>query len=175
MAYRGRLLFPFVAVIRRLDTSATEAVGGAGAGYDPDFRTTKKTYPGNMGVAASTRRELTAVQVKCQVEIGRWEQQRQMASGNATDSQLTTVIHFKELETLGLVDVVTGDALFRVNDRLESILRLRDGALVQAVRTPAPGLFATEVQPAAFGLGRERNLLVITWAPRAQGLVAPPG
>lgn len=172
MGYRGRLIFPFIAVIRRLDTSATEAV--AGGGYDPDFRTTKRTYPGNIGARESTRRELAPVQVRCQVEMGRWEAQRQVASGNAPDTQLTTVIHFRELEGLGLVHTATGDALFRVGDRLESILRLRDGALVQAVRLPQ-SLYATEVQPAAFGIGRERNLLVITWDERPQGLVAPPG
>lgn len=172
MGYRGRLIFPFIAVIHRLDTTATEATPGGG--YDPDFRTTKKTYPGNIGVSASTRKESAPVQLRCQVEIGRWELQKQMASGNAVDTTLTTVIHFKELEAKGLVDLASGDPLLRVGDRLESILRLRDGVLVQAVRKPQ-SLFATEVQPTAYGLGRERNLVIITWDERPQGLVAAPG
>jgi hypothetical protein len=167
MGYRGRLIEPFIATVHRVDTSGTEAV--AGGGYDPDFRATKHSYPGNVGARASTRRELAPVDLRCQVEMGRWENQRQVASGNAPDSDLTLVFHFRELEALGLVDSVSGDALLRVNDRLSEIKRVSDGLRVQAVRNP-PGLFATEVQPAAFGLGGERNLLIVVFADRPQGL-----
>lgn len=169
MGYRGRLIFPFIAVIYRLDTAATET-----AGYDPVFRTPKKTYPGNIGVSQSTRRELGPVELRCQVEDSRWEQQRQMASGNAPDTSVVTVFHMKDLELAGLVDLATGDPKIRVNDRLDRIKRVRDGALVQVVRKPQ-GLYATEVRPSAYGIGRERNLLIVTWDERPQGLVSPPG
>jgi hypothetical protein len=65
------------------------------------------------------------------------------------------------------VDPATGDALLRLNDRLVAI-RDMAGNLVQAVRTP-PGLYATEVQPQSFGLGRARNLAIVTFHERELG------
>ncbi len=167
MTYRGRLLFPFLADLRRLDTNATRAASG----YDDDFKTTRRTYPnGPAGAAVSTRVELPVVQLRCQVEMGRWEAQRQTASGNAPDTDLTLVFHFEELEAKGLVDAATGDALIRVNDRLVALRRVRDGAIVRA--GSRPDVFATEVQPAGIGLGGERNLLVVVFGDRPQGLTA---
>jgi hypothetical protein len=40
---------------------------------------------------------------------------------------------------------------------------------VQAVRSH-PGLYATEVQPKSFGLGRSRNLLFVTFQEREPGV-----
>lgn len=165
---RGRLICPFLATIYRLDTRAIDVAGG----YDPDFRTTKHAYPGNVGARTSTRREFAPVDLRCQVEVGRWEAQRQMASGNARDDQLTLVFHFVELEALGLVDAVTGDALIRVNDRLSALKRL-DGALVQKI--PEPGLFATEPQIGGIGIGGRRNLLIVSFDVRPQGLTSGVG
>ena len=69
---------------------------------------------------------------------------------------------------MGLVDSASGDALLRVNDRLVAIRDL-DGNLVQAVRTP-PGLYVTEVMPTSFGLGRSRNLLLLTMGSHELGV-----
>lgn len=83
------------------------------------------------------------------------------------NSQVVLVFHFRDLESMGLVDPATGDALLRVNDRLVAIRDLA-GNLVQAVRA-RPGLYATEVQPQSFGLGRARNLLIVRWEERELG------
>jgi hypothetical protein len=165
---RGRLICPFLATIYRLDTRAIETADG----YDPDFRTTKHAYPGNVGARTSSRREFPPVDLRCQVEVGRWEGQRQMASGNAPESQLTLVFHFAELEDRGLVDAATGEALIRVNDRLSALKRL-DGALVQKI--PAPGLFATEPQIGGLGIAGRRNLLIVSFDVRPQGLTSGAG
>jgi hypothetical protein len=74
------------------------------------------------------------------------------------------VFHFRELERRGLVSASTGAALINVNDRLVALYDVR-GRLVQAVRTP-PGLYATRVEPQAFGLGNARNLLFVTFEDR---------
>ncbi len=166
MPYRGRLIFPLIAEIARLDTAAT-----ATAGYDERFRTLKVTYPdGANGPRETTRREHAPIQLRCQFEASRFNEQHQQGSGNAPNHQLGTVFHFVDLEAAGLVDPATGDALLRVNDRLIAIRRL-DGTVAQQIPGPA-GLFATEVQPIGLGMGGNRNLLLVTWNDRPQGLVA---
>lgn len=165
-AYRGRLLFPFLASVHRLDTSATEAASG----YDPDFRSTKHAYPGGVGARTASRRELAPVDLPCQVEMGAWRSQRQTAAGDAPDSRLVLVLHMLDLEAAGLVDAATGDPLVRPNDRVSRLLRVADGTLVQAVRPPQ-GLYATEVALAGMGLGGHRNLLLVTLEDRPAGLV----
>lgn len=160
---RGRLILPFLAEIARLDTSATAAASG----YDSDFRTIKHTGQGTSRVSSTLY--LPAIQLRCQVEDGRYEEQRQTAAGNAPDSDMTLVFHFVELERRGLVDTASGDALLRVDDKLLSIRDVRDGSLIQAIKNP-PGLFCVEAKPTAFGLSRKRNLFIMRFAERAQGL-----
>lgn len=165
---RGRLICPLIAEIARLDTSGTANAGG----YDADFRSTKTTYPG--GVRTSSRVELAPVQVFCQVELATWERQQQQAAGNQPDSGLTLVFHYRELERRGLVDPATSEALFRVNDRLVRLLDRRTGNANELVRVAAGGLYATQVSPAGAGLGGRRNLLLVTFDDRAQGLTSAP-
>lgn len=167
---RGRLIHPFLAEIARLDTAATAAepdgAGPLASGYDLDFKETRVFEA--SGARRDARKEMPPIRVPCQVEVGAFEALRQLASGNSPDSRVTLVFHFRDLERMGLVDAATGAALVRVNDRLVAIHDL-DGRLVQAVRTP-PGLYAVEVQPQSFGLGRRRNLLLVTFEERELGL-----
>lgn len=159
---RGRLICKFLAELARLNTQGTANASG----YDPDFRTTKVTYPG--GVRTSSRVELPSVKLPCQVEDNLWGTQRQTAAGNAPDTKLVLVFHFRDLERLSLVDPATGDALIRVNDRLVGIYDYNTQALIQIVR-PDTQVFATEVKP-VFGLGMKRNLLIVTFDERSKGL-----
>lgn len=159
---RGRLIMPFVARLARLDTNATRE----GGGYDDDFRSVASSFP--AGALTSARQELAAVDVPCQVEDAAWRLQRAAQGGNAPDTQLVLVFHFRDLERLGLVDAQTGDALVRVNDRLLELRDVRTGGLVQH----AGELYVTEARPAGYGLGRRRNLLVVTLEERARGVVA---
>lgn len=163
---RGRLINPFLAEIARLDTSATaadpDAAGPLVSGYDPDFKET--VVLDDAGARRDARQEMPPVLVPCQVEVGAFEALQQLAAGNSPNSQVTLVFHFRDLEQMGLVDPATGDALLRISDRLVAIHDVA-GNLVQAVRTP-PGLYATEVQPQSFGLGRARNLALVTFQER---------
>ena len=107
------------------------------------------------------------MRVPCQVDTKVFEELRMLASGNAPRSRIDLVLHFKDLERLGLVDAGTGDALVRPGDRLGALYD-KAGALVQAVRTP-PGLYVTEARPIGFGLDMarpRRNLLMVAFEDR---------
>ena len=168
---RGRLIFPFLAELRRLDTVAMAAdpdgTGPMSSGYDPDFKEPVLLDRDGDGIAERERIELPPIRVRCQVEPHLFEDLRMLASGDSPRSDVRLVFHFRDLERLGLVDPATGDARIRPNDRLAGLYDL-GGSLVQAIRTP-PGLYVTEAQPRGFGLGRSRprrNLLLVTFEAR---------
>jgi len=172
---RGRLIFPFLAELCRLDTAAMAAVDPDGpgpleGGYDPDFKEPVLVDQDDDGIGERVRQEHPPVRVPCQVDTKAFEELRMLASGNAPRSRIDLVFHFKDLERLGLVDAASGDALIRPGDRLAAIRDLC-GDLVQEVRTP-PGLFVTESRPIGFGLNMarpRRNLLLVTFEDRRQG------
>jgi hypothetical protein len=172
--YRGRLIWPFVARIARLDLEGTAAdPDGAGAlesGFDDVYREPVQVPDGTQ-TGTDARLELEAIDLRCQVEDQAWETLRMLRTGNATRLEVVLVFHFSQLEELGLVDATTGDALApRVGDRLVAIHRYPGGELVQAVPTP-PGLFCEEAQPRSYGLsGGARNLLVCTFRERTRGV-----
>jgi hypothetical protein len=169
---RGRLIFAFLAVVYRLDTLGTQQTDPDGpgpltSGYDPDFKEGVLVDTDGSGVGQRVRAEHPPVQIPCQVEPAAFEALRMFPAGNAPRSAITLVMHFKDLEQLGLVDPATGDALVRPGDRLGALLD-RNGALVQAIRTP-PGLYVTEARIAGFGLGLtrpRRNLLLVSFSDR---------
>jgi len=169
---RGRLIFPFLAELHRLDTVAMAGPVGVGpdparSGYDADFKEPIGVDLDDDGVGERVRAEHPPVRLPCQVESKTFEDLRMFASGNAPRSRIELVFHFKDLERLGLVDADTGDALVRPGDRLGAIYD-RGGALIQSVRTP-PGLYVAEARPIGFGLRMarpRRNLLLVTFEDR---------
>jgi hypothetical protein len=174
---RGRLISPFLAELHRLDTRAMATSGdssgdpaGAGqlTGYDPDFKE-PVLIERDDGTAERTRQEHAAVRIPCQVESKVFDELRMLSAGNTPRSRIDLVLHFKDLERMGLVDDATGDALIRPGDRLGALYDTA-GALVQAIRTP-PGLYVTEARPMSFGpnLRRpRRNLLLLILHDRRQ-------
>jgi len=169
---RGRLIFPFLAELHRLDTltTATEDPDGAGpleGGYDPDFKESVLVDTNDDGIGERIRREHPPVRVSCQVEPDSFDRLRMFASGNAPRSNIDLLFHYKNLERMSLVDPGTGDALIRPGDRLAALYDKAE-ALVQTVRTP-PGLYVTEARPMGFGLNRarpRRNLLLVSFSDR---------
>lgn len=170
---RGRLIWPFIARIARIDPASIaadpDASGPLVSGYDEDFREPVRLPAATKVTGPSARAELAAIDLPVQVEDEAWEELRMMRTGDAATTRLTLVFHFKDLERLGYVDANTGDALVpRKGDRLVSIHHKRDGTLVQAVPTP-PGLYCMEAQPRSHGLSSlRRNLLVCTFESRDQ-------
>jgi len=164
-SYRGRLIFPFRASIRQLDTAAT-AAAKSGDGYDEDFKEPSPTAPaGGEGAGTSTRAESSALVLPCQVEMGTGEKVRQFFQGADMDARLVLVFHFRDLEAAGLVDA-NGNATLRPSDRLESITNSRTG---EVVFTPREPLYVVEVTATAFGIGRGRNLLTVFFQGRDKG------
>lgn len=164
---RGRIIFPFLAELYRLDTIAMSTQA---PGYDDDFQEPALLDADGDGVADAFRREHPPIRVPCQVEPETLDALRMTPSGNTPASSLDLVVHFRDLERLGLVDVTTGEALIRTSDRLGGLFDI-EGQLVWAVRTP-PGLYVTEARHAGFGLFRRRprrNLLVVSFSDRPAG------
>jgi hypothetical protein len=157
---RGRLIFPFLADVVRVDAAAMQAA------IDPDFKEPLLVDSDDDGVPDGVRAELPTVSIPCQVEAKTFDELTMMAAGNSPKSEVTLVFHFRDLERLGLVDDATGTPSIAPSDRLDAI-RQRDGLLVQKVPTP-PGLYVTEALPRGFGLGRvpKRNLLVTRFESR---------
>ena len=104
---RGRLIFPFLAELRRLDTAAMASTDPDGAGpltggFDPDFKEPVLVDRDGDGIAERERTELPAIRVPCQVEPKVFEDLRMLASGDSPRSDISLVFHFKDLERLGL-------------------------------------------------------------------------
>lgn len=169
--YRGRLIWPFVARIARLDPVATDAAVATNEGYDDVFREPRQVETVGVQQGVDARAELPDLDLQVQIEDQQWEALRMMRTGNAERVEVVLVFHFQQLELLGLIDATSGTATApRVGDRLVSIHRGIDLSLIQAVPTP-PGLFCVEAQPRSYGLsGLERNLLVCTFRERARSI-----
>src|SRR5579859_6373306 len=168
---RGRLIFPFLASIARIDTEATEAdPDGAGpltSGYDPIFREPIKipdlTDPSQPQMT-DARREHTVIQVPCQIEPDQWELLDLMSAGRSPDTIFQVVFHYRTLERMGLVES-NGEPHIRIDDRL-TVISDRLGNLIRQLRPP--GIYVTEVQDIGHGLGRFRNLLLVKFQDRKQ-------
>lgn len=167
MGYRGRLIFPFLADIRQLDTLATSLTdpdGPATSGFNDLFREPSLDETTQEPV----RKEKPTLSLFCQVETeaGSDEALAMKASGKDPNTLTRLVFHFRELEKKGLVDA-DGYASLRVGDRLVKI-RTRKGNDVQTYRIP---LYATQVQMRSLGLsGHQRNLLLITFEERERSI-----
>lgn len=170
---RGRLINPFLAEIARLDQMATAAdPDGAGpktSGYDDIYRETA-TLPSSDLVGTDARREFPLVRIPAQFHTGPTPGQllalKATVTGNVASAAVQVLMHFEDLEQLGLVDVDTFTALIKVGDRLNAIYEM-DGTLVQEIPTP-PGLYCVQALP-IFGLGRKRNLLEVSFESRDTG------
>jgi len=157
---RGRLIFSFLADIRRLDSR----VMALEPGFDEDFKEPALLDLDGDGLDDRLRQELPSVMIPCQVEPHTFEQLQMRAGGDSPRSDLGLLFHFRDLKRLSLVDPSTGSALLRPNDRLAGLYDSQ-GQLIQAIRTP-PGLYIDQAQPRGFGLGRgrpQRNLLLVTF------------
>lgn len=175
MGYRGRLIFPMLVRLAQLDTVAMAAdPDGAGpltTGLDPDFREPVRLPVVGGGPGTDTRQETLSDFLPCQVEVAKWDDRRQAYTGNLPEGSLILVFHFGDLEDRLMIDD-HGEAKIRVGDRLEGIYAFDTQELIQRPRTP---LYAVQPQPNSFGLdGQRRNLLLLGFAPRDAGAMAPP-
>ena len=158
---RGRLIFPFQIQLAVLSLEAT-----ATAGYDPIFKETILS-PTSDGLGVSDRQE-TMIQLPGQfADQNQFLALQEAPTGNLAEVNLVVLFHFRDLERLGLVEALTGNATIKNGDRLDSIYDINTGALVQKLRNP-PGAYVVKATP-RFGLDSRRNLLEVTFRSRDAG------
>lgn len=166
---RGRLLFVFYAEFVRVDTTATATSPST---LDPDFREPRLVLGDDPdAIAALDRPELPRVKVPCQVEPESFQALHMISAGNEPTSKVQVVLHFRDLEGLGLVDASTGRALIGPGDRMTGFYD-RAGRLVETA-----DLYVTEARPTGFGFGLlrpHRNLLVVVLENRAASARGAP-
>jgi len=162
-----------LADLRRLDTTETNAdPDGAGAltsGYDRDFREPIRVPDGSQ-IGAPARKERVSILVPCQVVAGEFEALRQLASGDDPSIRFTLAMHFRDLESMSLVDP-DGTASLHVGTRLAAICSLA-GDVVQTIPDP-PGAYLVEARPVGWGLDMrapKRNLLYCVFTSRERGV-----
>jgi hypothetical protein len=168
---RGRLIFPFLVDIARLDTAATaedpDDTGPLVSGYDDEFREPVMIAPEDSSDDAELRRVEVMTTLQAQIGEDQNEAVQMMVTGPSPSSRMTLVFHYRDLERAGMVSTETGRPVLRApGDRLHAIRNIRTGAMVELI--PArPGLYATEVKSSGFGLGPNRNLCIVTFEERA--------
>lgn len=171
MAYRGRLIFPMLARIGRVDLASMgadpDATGPLTTGFDDDFREPIRVADGTQAGAAR-RLEYALVDIPAQVEDQQWQSLSMEATGNDPSTSITLVFHFADLERLGFIDPTTKSATCPiVGDRLDAIVDPRTGAVEQ--KAPEPGIYCVHAEPRSYGLGAlRRNLLVATFSERGK-------
>lgn len=175
---RGRLIFPFNVELGLLDTAATAAdpdgAGPIASGYDDDFREPVMVPPGSGSARGTVRRVETVHTFKAQIEDDSDEALEMAASGNSPSSTIGLVFHFRDLEAAGAVQVASGKAIIKApGARLISISNPRTGALIERFDAP-PGYWAVQAKSMGFGLGPERNLLLVVFQERDVS-VSPTG
>lgn len=157
---RGRLIQPFIAVIRRLDALETsEVVGG---GYDDEFNEAiiidDDTYLG-----ASSRREMDELRIPVQIDRQTWDAVRLTPAGQQPEADVLLIMHWPDLVNAGLIDT-DGRALLQPGDRISSIETIA-GDLVEEFPNP-PGFFVSNIERAGYGLAAfgtpEPNLLFVS-------------
>jgi len=169
---RGRLIFPFIVELGLLDTAATAAdPDGAGpqtSGYDDEFREPVMLPPTAGGSARGTiHRVETTVRFKAQIEDDTADALQMAAAGNSPTSTMGLVFHFSDLEKVGAVSMLTGKPSIKApGARLIAIYNPRSGQLIERF-DEEPGLFATQAKSLGFGLGPDRNLLLVIFQERS--------
>lgn len=167
---RGRLINPFYAELEPLNTAATgadpDSTGPLTSGYDDDFKEPVQ-IPDDTQVGEDARLEGPTLMIACQVEDGFNEQLRILMAGNAPQSRIVLVFHYKDLEAAALIDDLDGSAAVKINARLVAFRDFDTQDLIQKI-PDKPGLYAEQAIPASFGLGRKRNLLLVTFVQRDQ-------
>jgi len=158
-SFVGSLIFPSVAVIRRLDTNATRVAGG----YDDDFKEFTLIDADADGVGEPQRKELPELKIPAQVATWLMDKLYQAPHGQVPEGEkIEITLHYRNLHQLGLVHP-DGKAKFEIGDRL---VRIEDkgGDTLFEFEDP-PGAYLSAVRPSGF-LGARRNLLVCTFADR---------
>ena len=152
MGYRGRLIFPQLVDVYRLD----RATVAASSGYDSIYQ--EPVLISSADRAGTVKRvEFAAVRLPAQIEVTVSDRTQMAMTGNVKKGRMAFVFHFADLESAGLIHATTGAPLVMANDRIGAVYD-PGGNLIQSFPNP-PGMFVVEPQ-VNFGLDFRRNLLI---------------
>lgn len=169
-SYRGRLIFPKLIEIARLDTAAIETASD----YDHTFGEIRASNRNAVGQARTVPRQEVMVRVQAQIETDAYQRLAQSGLGAVPGSRMACVLFAPELEEKGLLDPVTRQCLLKNTDRLHAIYEL-DETLIITIVDP-PGLYANQVQPTGFGFGAGGyNLVEMLFEARPHGTLGGGG
>lgn len=180
---RGALIWPMFIEVEQIDTDLTRTTDPDGAGplttgyddvFDEPVIVPVPDVSGAPPVGSLRGAEATiykpAVRLEAQIEVDDFNLLRQFASGDVPSFEIRCVIHYTELEALGLIGA-DGSTTFRKNDRLRRIIDTDGVTTLLEVPFP-PGLYLVHPQDRSFGLiGGTRNLFVAHFSDREQGAV----
>jgi hypothetical protein len=170
MAYRGRLIFPKLIEIARLNTEAIEQAGD----YDHTFGEIRSSNRNRPGQTRTVQRQETLVRVHAQIETDTFKRISMGGLGQVPESRMVCVCFGPELEDAGLLDAATKQCLLKPTDRLAAIYEI-DETLILSIVDP-PGLYATQVQPSGFGFGAGGyNLVELSFEGRPHGTTGGGG
>lgn len=150
-----------VAVVHRLDIQATrdQDPPGAQAGSNPsdqgyNFILREPVVYNEAATAerVSTRKELPAVRIPCQVENLTEERLRELGVGDAPVSSQILVFHRKDLERLGLLDV-NRETVIKKGDRVDRLERSNTPPGTIIKKFHGDGQYIEEVRGASWGFG----------------------
>jgi hypothetical protein len=136
-----------------LDISATRTLDPDGedtAGYDPTFR--EPIVYDTGGIRTTSRQELPAVRIPCQVENATEERLRELGVGDDPVSNMLFVFHRLDLETLGLLDS-NREVVIKKGDRISQLERYGSPVGTVIKKFAEPGLFVWEVRGRSWGFG----------------------
>lgn len=166
---RVPLLFPSLLKVSRLDIPATRRVDPDGAGdlttgYDPDLRT-PHVYTDATGSRVISTRYKPPVYIPCQVEIKKFEELRQIFTGDAPVTEMSFVLHNRDLVKLGLLNVDgncghNGVLDLKTNDRIDGVYCTRKRIKNIDLKEE---LFIYRIDPGSWGMGPSGTDLKIVY------------
>jgi hypothetical protein len=179
--YRGRLIYPFIGRFALMDAAATaqdpDGSGQLSSGFDDVFRETVMMPAQNNepyhGVDSRKERLVDIPFQEDSVRVYDGSRNAPFWSGASPDADGWILLHFRDLEALGLVDATSGEPLIHREDRLVSVHTHPTGELLQTIRSP-PGLYVRTVLP-NFGLRGTRNILFLRLQARDLGSATQGG
>lgn len=176
MTFSAPLLFPSALVVSRLSVKMTRRVDPDGAGpktegYDPILRepytyedTTDLTADGEEKKKVTTT-YLPRIRIPCQVEIKSFEELRKVFQGDAPVTNMTFVLHNKDLRRLGLLEPLNEEgcclAKLKQNDRIDRIEILKSpGRIAHPLKEL---LYVYRIDPGSWGMGATGQDLQIVY------------
>lgn len=161
------LPFPKLVRVARYDTAATAAAGGVDHEAGALVVTNK-----NDGSPRTVARVETTIDLEGCIETAGWEAMARGPLGNSPRHGRRVVFRKGDLLEAGLIQEANGIVLLKSTDRLDAVLDIETGALVEQIPA-SPGFYATQVEPVGYGPGPAGpNLVVMTFEERAR---APRG